>query len=258
MVRLYSVHDPRPPLPPITPSHTHPPLSTPSTPSREKWTTSKNMKIHYELVNKSLIDCGIAEANPDFDETDQDSTPIRFIPDQAYRLVSMDETRVVSDMSKDTDRSKGVCVKGEGGHSTDKDEKGTKGGVSFSAAGSNRGDGSSGPPMFVFARKTQPKVAWLKNAPSGTACPPGSATPYPSRFDFNDKGSFDSEKFLRYVEHCVVGTQPGISPARRSILIIDGVNTHLSFATISFARCVHFQIHASVRALVLPHTISLP
>ena len=73
--------------------------------------------------------CGIAEINPEHDEGKEDPPKICLIPSQPYWLIIMGKTRIVTDQSKDTDQSKGVCTKGEGGRLTNKYEKGTKGGV---------------------------------------------------------------------------------------------------------------------------------
>ena len=97
------------------------------------------MTVHYNIVNKILVDCGIAEINPNHNEGKEESQQIWLIPNQAYRLIIMDKTRIVADQIKDTDQSKEVCVKGEGGRSTTKYEKETKGGVLLSVAGSNWG-----------------------------------------------------------------------------------------------------------------------
>ena len=71
----------------------------------------------------------------------------------------MEKTSILADQIKDTYQSKGVCTKGGGRRSTNKYKKGTKGGFSFSAAGSNLGDGTSGPPMFVFSHIIPPSLS---------------------------------------------------------------------------------------------------
>ena len=66
------------------------------------------MAVSYTLVNKIIVDCGIAEINPDHDEGKEDLPKIWLILNQAYRLIIMEKTRIVEDQSKDTDQSKGV------------------------------------------------------------------------------------------------------------------------------------------------------
>ena len=90
--------------------------------------------VHNALVNKIIMDSGISEINPDHNKGKKESPQIRLLPEQAYRIISMDETRILEDQIKDKYESKGVCAKGEGGRSNNKYEKGVKGGVSFSAA----------------------------------------------------------------------------------------------------------------------------
>ena len=107
--------------------------------------------VHYALVNKILVDCGIAVINLDHEEGKEESPKIRFILNQVYRIISVDETSIEAYQSKDIDRSKGVCTKGGGWISTNKDKKGTKGGVFSTAVGLNWGGGNLVPPMFVFA-----------------------------------------------------------------------------------------------------------
>ena len=91
--------------------------------------------MNYDIVNKIIMDCGIDEINPYHDEGKEDSPQTWLIPDQAYPIFSMDETHMVAYQSNDMDQSKDVCVKGEGGRPTNKYEKGTKVGGSFSTAG---------------------------------------------------------------------------------------------------------------------------
>ena len=95
------------------------------------------MAVHYALVKNIIVDCGIADINPCQDEGKKESPKTRFIPDQEYRLISMDDTHIVEDQSNDGYQSKCVCAKGVGGRSTNKYEKVAKGGMLFSAAGSN-------------------------------------------------------------------------------------------------------------------------
>ena len=88
-------------------------------------------------MNKILVYCGIADINQDHDEGKKESLKIRFIPNQSYGIISMEDNFIVAEQSKYTDQSKGVCAKGGGGLSTNKYKKGTKGGASFSTVGSN-------------------------------------------------------------------------------------------------------------------------
>ena len=115
---------------------------------------------------------------------------------------------------------------------TNKDEKGTKVGVSFSAVGLNWVGGTSGPPMFEFARGIPLPISWMVLGPNGTACTSGRTDLYQARYDYNKKGYFDSETYIRYIQHCVIAVQRNIASACWSILIIDGINTHLSHDTI--------------------------
>ena len=68
--------------------------------------------MHYDLLNKILVNCGITEINPDHDEVKEESPQIRLIPDQEYQIIGMDKTRIATDQIKDMDQSKVVCAKG--------------------------------------------------------------------------------------------------------------------------------------------------
>ena len=63
-------------------------------------------------MNKILVYCGIADINPDHDEGKKESLKIRFIPNQSYGIISMEDNFIVAEQSKYTDQSKGVCAKG--------------------------------------------------------------------------------------------------------------------------------------------------
>ena len=54
------------------------------------------MAVHYALVNYIIVDCGIYEIKPDRDKVKEEYPNIRLILDQAYRLVSMDETYIAA------------------------------------------------------------------------------------------------------------------------------------------------------------------
>ena len=107
--------------------HTHP--SPPYTQHIEKWSTSKNVVVHYDLVNKIIVDCGIDEINPDHDKGKEESPKILLIPYQEYQIIIMENTSILADQSKYMDQSKGMCAKREYVRSTNKYKKGTKGGV---------------------------------------------------------------------------------------------------------------------------------
>ena len=139
------------------------------------------MMVHYALVNKILVDCGIAVINLDHDEGKEESPKIRFILNQVYRIISMDETSIEAYQSKDIDRSKGVCTKGGGWLSTNKDKKGTKGGVLSTAVGLNWGGGNLVPPMFVFAWGIPPPLSRMMLGLNDIAFSPGSVDPYQAR-----------------------------------------------------------------------------
>ena len=127
-----------------------------------------------------------------------------------------------------------------------KDEKGTKGGVSFSAAGSNWGDGTSGPPMFILAQGSPPPLSWMMLWPNGTSFPLVSVNPYQARYNYKNKGSFDSEISMRYVQPYVIAVQHNIYPAPRSMLIIYGFNTHLVHEKIQHARYIFIVFYIQV------------
>ena len=133
------------------------------------------MAVYYALVNNIIMDCGIAEINPDHENGKEDYPQIWLIPDEAYMIISMDETSIVADQIKDMDQSKKVWSKGEGGRSTNKDEKGTNGGVLFSTAGLNWGDVISRLPMFVLDQGIPLPMSWMMLGKNFIACLPVSA-----------------------------------------------------------------------------------
>ena len=63
--------------------------------TREKWTTSENVKQHYDVLQKVLLEEGIAEPNPNFDPLVPFSEPLRVLHPE--RLLSYDETAVSLD-----------------------------------------------------------------------------------------------------------------------------------------------------------------
>ena len=79
--------------------------------TREKWTTSENVKQHYEVLEKVLSEEGIAEPNPDFDPLVPYSEPIRILHPE--RLLSYDETAVSLDETVGSrPRRGGACALG--------------------------------------------------------------------------------------------------------------------------------------------------
>ena len=78
------------------------------------------MAVHYALVNNNFVDFSITEINLCHDKGNWESLKIRLISDQAYQLISMDETHIVSDQIKYMDQLKGVCSKVGGVRSTKK------------------------------------------------------------------------------------------------------------------------------------------
>ena len=128
--------------------------------------------------------------------------------------------------------------------------------MQFSAAGSNWGDGTSGPPMFAFAQVITPLLSWMMLGPNRTACPPVSADLYQAWYNYNKKGCFDSEKFMCYIQHCVISVQRNISPLRWSVIIIDEVNTHISHETIKRVQCVFNVFYIQVTDIPTPNANS--
>ena len=60
------------------------------------------MAVHCDLMNKIIVDCDIAEIKMEHNEGNMDSPQIRLIPDQAYRLISIYETCIMTYQRKDT------------------------------------------------------------------------------------------------------------------------------------------------------------
>ena len=74
----------------------------------------------------------------------------------------------------------------------------------YGATGSNWWYGTLGLPMFVFVQGTPLLLSWMVFGTKGTALPLGSADLYQACYDYDKKGSFDYEKFMLYVQHCVI------------------------------------------------------
>ena len=107
--------------------------------------------------------------------------------------------------------------------------------------------------MFVFTREIPPLLSWKMLRLNITACPLGSANIYQSWYRYNKKRYFDSEKFMHYVQHCVITVQQKISFARWSVLIVVGINTNLSHETIQHTQYVFNVFYIQVTDIPNPN-----
>ena len=66
---------------------------------RERWTTSKNVGKHYQIVEQTFVDLGFAVKNPSYSADEPLSESIKFHPWALGRIVSFDESRFQLDMT---------------------------------------------------------------------------------------------------------------------------------------------------------------
>ena len=66
---------------------------------RERWTTSKNVGKHYQILEQTFVDLGFAVKNPSYSADEPLSESIKFHPWALGRIVSFDESRFQLDMT---------------------------------------------------------------------------------------------------------------------------------------------------------------
>ena len=66
---------------------------------RERWTTSKNVGKHYQILEQTFVDLGFDVKNPSYSADEPLSESIKFHPWPLGRIVSFDESRFQLDMT---------------------------------------------------------------------------------------------------------------------------------------------------------------
>ena len=64
-----------------------------------RWTTSKNVGKHYQILEQTFVDLGFAFKNPSYSADEPLSESIKFHPCTSGRIVSFDESRFQLDMT---------------------------------------------------------------------------------------------------------------------------------------------------------------
>ena len=59
---------------------------------RERWTTSKNVDKHYQVLEQTFVDLGFAFKNPSYSPNEPLEESIKFHPEAFGRIVSFNES----------------------------------------------------------------------------------------------------------------------------------------------------------------------
>ena len=215
--------------------------------TRAKWLTSKNVKIHNDVVMEAALEAGLAvkkgepgyelfadilpdgERAQDFIYGDESDTLlcIEYIRWKfPYLLVSLDETRI-STMGKGEKQSNGLA--------DGPDDHGEcltlRGGKAVSMMGGIFGDHTAAPPMCVYNSGESASGEWGRSWP---AC----------KFGHNEKGSFNEKWFSMYMKEVLYPEllKRGCGKdGQKAMVVLDGVITHCSHQLITWCHS-HFII----------------
>ena len=172
---------------------------------REEWATSHNIALHYECLEKTFIDAGVAQRNPDFDPEVPNSQPILITKPE--RIVSFDETRLQMDMTEVGSGNQMRTVRA--GKEDTGETLAAKGGGDASGVGGSTAAGGGLPPMFILAGQSI-DIAWLEppmapdGPPTSTIIDPTTGEPFEATFFPNTKGGMAWDTGPIYFRHNIL------------------------------------------------------
>ena len=229
--------------------------------TREKWTTSENVKAHYEVLEKLLLEEGIAEPNPDFDPLLPFSEPILILHPE--RLLSYDETAASLDetVGSKAKKRRGVRAGPDDGGQT----VATRDSMHITAVGGRIGYKAL-PAMVMFGSGQAYERRWTLDPPVGNVLrgvkntvvlpdgPPLESEVF-ALYHSNAKGSMTGEMCVEYTKRITIPSARVANPAlanetgRRSVEVCDGVTVHLAAERLRLSR--EAGVHVVLR---VPHS----
>ena len=229
--------------------------------TRDLWSTSENVKQYYEVLEKVLLDEGIAERNPAFDPLVPFSEKLLILHPE--RLMSYDETAVSLDETVGSKAAKTKTVRA--GRGDEGRVAATRESTHITATGGRIGYKAL-PVMVVFGSGQRYQQRWCGEPPVGNVLRGVQQTieladgsPNTSEvlalYHANDKGSMNSEMCVAYTDRIIIPSARVANPAlanetgRRSLEICDGVQVHLAAERLRLLR--EAGVHACLR---VPHT----
>jgi hypothetical protein len=196
---------------------------------RHAWATAEHMKAHYDVVMKVLLQYGIAEKNPTYDEAVPHSRPIIVKKEHEHRVLSFDETHWTADMTE-TCRASQIKCEGRG-----MDVVSSKSSKTATLIGGSKMDGFALPMCAIFAGK-QVDAAWIHDPPLTTMLNPATGEVYRPQFFPNESGGMTHDLGILILQHWIHPCCPDVSPENVYIIICDGHGSHLTAEFLQYAR----------------------
>jgi hypothetical protein len=215
------------------------------------------VKQYYEVLEKVLLDEGIAEQNPAFDPLIPYSEKLRILHPE--RLMSYDETAVSLDETVGSKAAKTRTVRA--GRGDQGRVAATRESTHITATGGRIGYKAL-PVMVVFGSGQGYEQRWCGEPPVGNVLRGVQQTieladgsPNTSEvlalYHANDKGSMSSDMCVAYTERIIIPSARVANPAlanetgSRSLEICDGVQVHLAAERLRLLR--EAGVHACLR-----------
>ena len=127
----------------------------------ERWTTSKNVGKHYEILEQTFVDLGFAFKNPSYSADEPLSESIKFHPWALGQIVSFDESRFRLDMT-DGDKNTRTTIAKE---LSDKGQThAVQAGGSATVVGGSLANGFATTADIIFAAESIQAI-WTEGAP---------------------------------------------------------------------------------------------
>ena len=205
---------------------------------RERWTTSKNVGKHYQILEQTFVDFGFAVKNPSYSANDPLSESIKFHPWALGRIVSFNESRFQLDMTDGDVNTRTTIAK----ELSDKGQThAVKAGGSATVVGGSLANGFATPAHIIFAaesiRATRTEDGPLSNILDVSKDPPGM---FAATFACNTTGTMKHDDgAIRYVKWNILPLFQGphaVSPSNPIVLICDGHGSHMTYEFLIFCR----------------------
>jgi hypothetical protein len=224
---------------------------------RVLWGKSRYLQQHFDILEKLLVDIGIAKVNSQYDPTSEAARkdeyhvslqPITLLPAQAHRVISLDETHVSLD---NVDKKGRQVVVG-----TDEDPHSVvfvrnKSSQSATMVGGSDASGNALPPFSIFAGAGY-DAEWTSQMPKSTKQDPKTGSGFQALSTANASGGMTNDMGLVYLRTVLIPFCHDATDDNWYVVTLDGHGSHL---TLEFVReCRDNYIHIVLR---IPHTTHL-
>ena len=205
---------------------------------RERWTTSKNVGKHYQILEQTFVDLGFACKKPNYSADEPLSDSIKFHPWAFGRIVSFDESRFQLDMT-DGDKNTRTTIAKE---LSDKGQThAVKAAGSATGVGGSLANGFATPAHIIFAAESI-QATWTERAPLSDIVDVSKDPPrvFAATFACNTTGTVKHDDgAIRYVKWNILPLFQGshtVSPSNPIVLICDGHGSHMTYEFLIFCR----------------------